>query len=121
MLRLTAVLALVLTITLTACDGTPAVKFTSPPSTAEAASWSFDAESVGSAPKGAEVFSGSWAVRAESDAPSKPNALCQTADAEFPAIALNPTVYGDVTVTTGFKAISVKSDAAACVVALAQE
>ncbi len=59
MLRLAAVLALVLTITLTACEGTPAVKFTSPPSTGEAASWSFDAESVGSAPKGAEVFSGS--------------------------------------------------------------
>ena len=59
MLRLAAVLALVLTITLTACEGTPTVKFTSPPSTGEAASWSFDAESVSSAPKGAEVFSGS--------------------------------------------------------------
>ena len=121
MLRLTAVLALVLAITLTACEGTPTVKFTSPPSTGEAASWSFDAESVSSAPKGAEVFSGSWAVRAESDAPSKPNALCQTADAEFPAIALNPTVYGDVTVTTRFKAISGKTDQAAGIIARVQD
>src|SRR6266567_1332876 len=40
--------------------------------------WSFDTDPVGGLPAGAQAFSGQWAVRAESDTPSPPNALCQT-------------------------------------------
>ena len=45
--------------------------------------WTFDSDAVGSVPTGAQVFSGQWAVRAEPDAPSPPNALCQTGQADF--------------------------------------
>src|SRR5262245_31439768 len=50
--------------------------------------WNFDRDAVGKPPEGAEVFGGTWVVQAETDAPSKPNALCQTATAEFQALAL---------------------------------
>jgi len=42
---------------------------------AEPVRWSFDTDPVGEVPPGAVVFSGTWAVRAEADAPSPPNAL----------------------------------------------
>src|SRR6266851_830316 len=51
--------------------------------------WAFDSDLVGGLPSGAQAFSGEWAVRAESDAPSPPNALCQTGSAEFPAVSLD--------------------------------
>jgi len=35
--------------------------------------WSFDRESVGGLPVGAQAFSGKWEVRAEADAPSPPS------------------------------------------------
>src|SRR5215216_4357156 len=58
----------------------------------ERGAWSFDDLAPGSLPAGSEVLSqprfGGWAVREEPDAPSPPNALCQTGVAEFPSIAL---------------------------------
>jgi hypothetical protein len=75
--------------------------------------WSFDADPVGGLPSGAQVFSGTWAVRAEADAPSPPNALCQTGEADFPAIVLDPKPYTDVIIVARFKPISVSVDRAA--------
>ena len=63
-------------------------------------------------PTGAQVFSGQWAVRAESDAPSPPNALCQTGEADFPAIGLDTRSYTDLTLVARFKPISGKEDQA---------
>jgi 3-keto-disaccharide hydrolase len=75
--------------------------------------WNFDQDQPGGLPKGAQAFTGSWAVRAESDAPSPPNALCQTGTAEFPALELGDATYTNVTMTTRFKPISGKEDQAA--------
>src|SRR5262249_20400237 len=74
--------------------------------------WSFDNDPVSGLPEGAEVYSGNWAVRAEADAPSQPNALCQTGTATFSAIALGDAVYTDVVMTTRFKPISGREDQA---------
>jgi hypothetical protein len=74
--------------------------------------WNFDKDAVGKLPEGSEVFGGTWAVRAEADAPSAPNALCQTAIAEFPAIALSGKVYTNLVMSARFKAISGKDDQA---------
>ncbi len=79
----------------------------------EPAGWTFDQNSVGGPPEGATVFSGRWAVRPEPDAPSPPNALCQTGTATFPAIQLSDTVYSDVALSTRFKPISGRTDQAA--------
>ncbi len=78
--------------------------------------WTFDKEQAGKLPVGATVFAGNWAVRAESDAPSSPNALCQTGYADYPALSLSDKVYGDVTVTTRFKPVSGNSDRAAGII-----
>ena len=78
-----------------------------------ATTWSFDHDAVGSPPAGATIFSGSWAVRAESGAPSSPNALCQTATAEFPAIGLTSETHRDMRVTAQVKPISGREDQAA--------
>lgn len=106
---------------LSACEGAASVKYQSPPPSVAAGSWNFDGDATGGAPAGAEIFSGSWVVRAEADAPSKPNALCQVGDAEFPAIALGTGVYGDVTITMRFKPISGKVDQAAGVISRVQD
>ena len=74
--------------------------------------WTFDGDLVGSLPSGAQAFSGQWAVRAESDAPSPPNALCQTGSAEFPAVSLDTKAYTDLTLITRFKPISGRQDQA---------
>ncbi len=76
----------------------------------------FDAEAIGSLPKGAQAFSGNWAVRAEADAPSAPNALCQTGTATFPAIALSDARYTDVVISVRFKPISGREDQAAGII-----
>ncbi len=75
--------------------------------------WTFDREPSGGPPTGAIVFSGVWLVRAEADAPSVPNALCQTGNAEFPAIALSMESREDVGVTARVKPISGREDQAA--------
>src|SRR5262249_44690134 len=68
--------------------------------------WNFDKDASGKSPEGSEIFAGTWTVRAESDAPSAPNALCQTATTEFPTIALSGKVYADLVMSARFKAIS---------------
>ena len=78
--------------------------------------WNFDKDPVGGLPGGATVFSGKWAVRAEAGAPSPPNALCQTGNAEFPALSLSETIYTDATVEASFKAISGREDQAAGII-----
>ncbi len=103
------------------CEGTPVITHSSPAPSVAAASWSFDQEAAGKPPAGSEVFAGEWVVRAETDAPSKPNALCQTGRGEFPAIALSPTVYGDVTITVRFKPLSGREDQAAGIIVRVQD
>ena len=104
-----------------ACEGMPAIKFETPGPSAPAGSWSFDTDPVSGAPAGSEIFSGTWVVRAEADAPSKPNALCQVGNAEYPALALGAGVYGDLTVTMRFKPISGNVDQAAGIIARVQD
>jgi hypothetical protein len=106
---------------LAACSGTPVVSYSSPGPGAQSASWTFDQDAPGSLPAGSEMFAGQWAVRAEPDAPSKPNALCQTGTAQFPAIALSSAVYGDVVVTARFKPISGREDQAAGIIFRVQD
>jgi hypothetical protein len=80
---------------------------------AASARWTFDAEQVGGLPSGAQAFSGTWAVRAEADAPSQPDAVCQTGTADFPAMMLDPKPYTDVVLVARFKPISGSTDRAA--------
>ncbi len=112
---------LALVIVASGCEGKAAITYQSPPPSAASRSWTFDADAAGGVPAAAEVFSGSWVVRAEPDAPSKPNVLCQVGNAEFPAIALGPTAYGDVTVTLRFKPISGSTDQAAGIIVRVQD
>jgi hypothetical protein len=82
------------------------------PSSAAGQSWTFDADAAGRPPAGANVFSGTWAVRAEPGTPSAPNALCQTGQAPFPGLALTETPYRDFSLSARFKPISGKTDQA---------
>ncbi len=96
----------------------PADQSTSPN---QAMHLTFDTDAVGALPQGATVFSGTWVVRADADAPSPPNALCQTGSAEFPALSLGPTVSTDSVITVRFKPISGKSDQAAGIIFRVQD
>jgi len=78
--------------------------------------WSFDADPSGGLPVGAQVFSGTWAVRGEADTPGPPNTLCQMGQADFPAVQLGDGLYTDVSVSTRFKPISGREDQAAGVI-----
>jgi hypothetical protein len=82
----------------------------------QAVHWTFDKDRAGALPAGATVFAGKWVVRAESDAPSLPNALCQTGYSEYPALSLVDKVYTDVAITTQFKPISGGGDRAAGII-----
>jgi hypothetical protein len=77
-----------------------------------AGKWNFDTDPVGAIPRGAQVFGGEWAIRAEPDAPSPPNALCQTGRADYPAIGLDSGPYADLTLIAHFKPISGNEDRA---------
>ncbi|HTG82296.1 MAG TPA: family 16 glycoside hydrolase [Geobacteraceae bacterium] len=83
--------------------------------------WTFDKDQTGKLPAGTTVFAGNWTVRAETDAPSSPNALCQTGYADYPALTLSDKVYSDVTVTTQFKPVSGNSDRAAGIIFRVQD
>jgi len=83
--------------------------------------WNFDRDAVGSLPSGATIFTGTWTVRIESGAPSSPNALCQTASAEFPAVQLSSDVHADMAVSAQFKPISGRTDQAAGVLLRIQD
>ena len=76
----------------------------------------FDNTPNGELPAGAQVFTGSWAVRAVKGAPSAPKALCQSGRADYPAIALGGKTYSDVQILTSFKPISGKEDQAAGII-----
>jgi len=115
-----AVLACVL-IAVVGCGGPPAISYTSAAPSAAATMLSFDQDAAGSPPKGSEPFAGQWVVRAEADAPSQPNALCQTGSATFPAIALTSTVYADSVITVRFKPISGRDDQAAGIIFRVQD
>lgn len=78
--------------------------------------WNFDGDPVGGPPVGAEAFSGKWEVRAEADAPSRPNVLCQTGKAQYPALSLGDRIFADVIVSTNFKPISGSEDRAAGII-----
>ncbi len=70
------------------------------------AHWTFDADRTGSAPQGAEALSGTWTVQGAPDAPTQPNALCQTGTTGSSVIALANTVYTDAVLTARFKPAS---------------
>ena len=91
------------------------------PATLPSAQSNFDSDVAGAAPKGAQVFSGTWVVRAEPGAPSQPNALCQTGNTTFPALALGETIYTDVAITVRFKPISGREDQAAGIIFRVQD
>lgn len=80
------------------------------PGTVEA--FDFDSDPPGT-PRGIQVYSGTWAVRAEADAPSGSQVLCQTGAAKYPALALSEKVYGDMVLTAKVKAVSGAEDRAA--------
>jgi hypothetical protein len=104
--------------------GQPVVKYQLSDRNVEAghtAEWTFDADQPGELPAGAEVFSGTWQVRAEADAPSKPNVLCQTGTAEFPAVCLSDNVYGDFIASVRFKPVSGRDDQAAGIIFRVQD
>src|SRR5438876_1919634 len=108
--------AAALVVAVTGCGGTPQAKYQSKDANAPAGQtveWNFDKDTAGKPPAGAEVFSGTWEVRAEADAPSAPHALCQTATADFPAIRLGDKIYSDLTAAVRFKPLSGKDDQAA--------
>jgi len=121
-IRLTWIVALV---GLLAGCGKPQVRYQPDDRTAVASQteeWTFDKDAAGKSPTGSEVFGGAWEVRPEADAPSKPNALCQTATGEdFPAILLGNTVYTDLTATVRFKPVSGKDDQAAGIIFRVQD
>lgn len=75
--------------------------------------WSFDSDPVRGLPAGSRVFGGKWEIRAEADAPSPSNALCQTGTAQYPALSLSDKIFSDVAVSTNFKPISGRTDRAA--------
>src|SRR5207253_575700 len=91
------------------CGGKPQVRYQPGDRTAvpgQADDRAFDTDGAGKPPAGAEVFGGTWEVRAEADAPSPPNVLCQTGRAEFPATRLCGTVNTDLVATVRFKPVS---------------
>jgi hypothetical protein len=106
-------LSMIVVLLLTTCVGAPpAVRYQASQGGVPM-NWEFDAEPAGNLPAGSEVFSGTWAIRAEADAPSPPHALCQSGTAQFPALALSDAPYGDLVLSTRFKPISGREDQAA--------
>jgi hypothetical protein len=106
------------------CGGTPQEKYQAGDKNAvagQAEEWTFDKDTVGKPPTSAEVFGGTWEVKAEPDAPSAPNVLCQSATAKFPAIRFGDKVYADLVATVRFKAISGKDDQAAGIIFRVQD
>jgi hypothetical protein len=121
---LTVTLLFALAILPAGCEGKPQLRFqardltVTPGQTEE---WTFDKDTAGKPPAGGEVFGGTWEVKAETDAPSAPNVLCQSATAKFPAIRFGDRVYGDLVATVRFKAISGKDDQAAGIIFRVQD
>ena len=68
--------------------------------------WTFDAVASAGLPAGAVPLGGAWGVRAEGDAPSPPNALCETATAPLAALSLGDASYTDVALSASLKLVS---------------
>src|SRR3712207_4600951 len=64
--------------------------------------WRFEEDRASALPAGSQPFNGTWAVRAEAGAPSGSNALCQTGNADFPGIMLDPTPRADLVMSARF-------------------
>ena len=75
--------------------------------------WTFESDPIGGLPRGAVVFSGTWVVRTDADAPSGTHVLCQTGTATFPVLLLGDVMFTNVALSTRFKAISGREDRAA--------
>jgi hypothetical protein len=58
--------------------------------------WSFDSDPVGGLPAGTHAFSGKWELRAEADAPSRPNVLCQTGTEQYPALSFDDKIFTEI-------------------------
>lgn len=108
--------ALLLMLLILSCATTGLASGRLKSATGNVARWSFDTNKTGKPPAGSEVFSGTWEVRAEADAPTPPNILCQTGHADYPALSLGNTVYRDVVVSTSFMPISGGADRAAGII-----
>lgn len=123
--RLTIFVAILALAGLSAgCGGTPQVRYQAGDKNAAAGQveeWIFDKDTAGKPPSGAEAFGGTWEVKAEPDAPSAPNVLCQSATAEFPAIRFGEKVYADLVATVRFKPVSGKDDQAAGIIFRVQD
>jgi hypothetical protein len=83
--------------------------------------WDFDATPDGGLPDGVEVVSGSWGTQPQADAPSPPNALCQSAYARWPVVLLSHDIYADFDLSARFKPISGREDQAGGLVLRAQD
>jgi hypothetical protein len=68
--------------------------------------WTFDEEPSGGLPDGAQAFSGTWEIRPEPGAPTEPNAVCQTGEAESPTLVLGDATYTDFALSASFKPTS---------------
>ena len=92
------------------------------PAAAQQRIWNFDRDAAGEAPGGfaseltGQGTKGTWEVRPDSSAPSKPNVLAQTStdstDYRFPLAIAQGTNYKDLEVRVKFKALSGKVDQA---------
>ena len=109
------VIPLLALLALAACGGgTANVRYG--PTAASAppqARWDFEGDPVGGLPPGAAGPYGTWKVRAESDAPTGGNALCQTGRVTFAVLILGDAIYGDVALTTKFNPLAGQEDRAA--------
>jgi hypothetical protein len=83
--------------------------------------WNFDDLVPGVVPAGLQMVSGTWAVRAEADAPSPQNALCETGTAVWPVLLLGDDVYSDLDLSVRFKPIAGREDQAAGLLFRAQD
>jgi hypothetical protein len=115
---------LLLAAGITGCGGKPQVRYQTGDRTAvvgRVEEWNFDTDEAGNPPAGAEVYGGTWVVRSEGDAPSPPNALCQTGEADFPALRLGGAVYTDLAASVRFRPVSGQDDQAAGIIFRVQD
>jgi hypothetical protein len=76
-------------------------------------SWNFDADKTGAIAKGFTNEVGEWKVVADSDAPSKPNALAQLAKSDRPIFnvtLISDTNYKDVDISVKMKSVAGQID-----------
>jgi hypothetical protein len=111
MMKLTRIVAVVFVITLTAASASGQER--------APILFNFDSDTVGQPPKGFELgrtgggAEGTWIVRAENDAPSRPNVLAQenadTTDYRFPIAFTGPDLK-DLLISVKGKPVSGKGD-----------